>query len=144
MDTIPGALRFALRTLTRNPAFTLVVIITVAVAIGATTTILGVVNATIVRPLPFRDAGQLVNAQGWVLREQAPRGVSYLEAMDWRTMSTAFDGLAAYDQVSVNIADAGGEPVRAEAEIVSADFFRILGVNPARGRDFLDDEHRAH
>lgn len=143
MNTIPGALRFALRTLSRNPSFTLVVILTVAVAIGATATILGVVNATIVRPLPFTDPDQLVVGQGWELREQAPRGVSYLEAMDWRTMSQTFDGLAAYDQVSLNLAHVGGEPALAVAEIVTADFFRILGVNAARGRGFLDEEHRA-
>lgn len=143
MDIIPGGLRFLLRTLTRSAAFSLVVIVTVAVAIGATATILGVVNATIVRPLPFRDAGRLVVAEGWELRERSPRGVSYLEAMDWRAMSNTFDGLAAYDQVSLNMADAGGEPVRTIAEIVTGDFFRILGVNAARGRVFLDEEHRA-
>ncbi|HYC52119.1 MAG TPA: ABC transporter permease [Gemmatimonadaceae bacterium] len=142
MDSLPGALRFAFRSLRRSPAFAAVVIITIAVAIGATATMMSVVNAALVRALPFPDARQLVIAQGWVGREQAPRGVSYPEAMDWRERSRLFDGLAAYDQISLNLADAAAEPVRADAEIVTDDFFRVLGANAARGRIFGAEEHR--
>lgn len=64
MDTLFGDFRFALRSLRHRPAFALVVIVTIAVAIAATTTMMGVVNAAIVRPLPFKEANQLVFAQG--------------------------------------------------------------------------------
>ena len=142
MDTLLRDLRFAVRSLGRRPAFALIVIVTIAIAIGATTTMLGIVNAAIVRPLPFREADQLVFAQGFARREQALRGVSYLEAMDWRAMNRAFDALAAYDDISLNIGDPGGDPLRVDAEIVSADFFRVLGARAARGRTFGADEDR--
>lgn len=142
MDTLLRDLRFALRSLRRSPSFALVVIVTIAIAIGATTTMMTVVNAAIVRPLPFPDADRLVFARGFVGREQATRGLSYLEAMDWRAMNRAFDELAAYDETSLNINDVGGEPLRAGAEIVSANFFHVLGVGAARGRTFLAEEDR--
>lgn len=142
MRTLIGDSRIALRSLRRRPAFTLVITITMAIAIGATTTMLSVVNAAIVRPLLFPEAQRLVFAQGFLEREQSLRGISYPEAMDWRAMSHAFDGLAVYDQISLNIGDVGGDPRRVEAEIVSADFFRVLGVGAARGRTFLPEEDR--
>lgn len=144
MDTLLVDLRFGLRSLRRQPSFTLVAIVTIATAIAATTTIMGVVNAAIGRPLPFRDADQLVFAQGFVGREQDVRGVSYLEAMDWRAGNRAFDGLAAYDEISLNIGSeaAGIEPLRVEAEIVSGNFFQVLGIGAARGRTFLAEEDR--
>lgn len=142
MDTLLRDLRFALRSLGRRPAFALIVIVTIAIAIGATTTMMGIVNAAIVRPLPFREADQLVFAQGVAQREQVVRGVSYPEAMDWRAMSHAFDALAAYDDISLNISDPGGDPLRVNAEIVSADFFRVLGADAASGRTFGVDEDR--
>lgn len=142
MDTLLGDLRLALRSLRRRPAFALVVIITMAIAIGATTTMMSVVNAAIVRQLPFPGAERLVFARGFRVREQSLRGISYLEAMDWRAKSRAFEALAAYDDISLNVGDAGGDPIRVEAEIVSADFFRVLGVGTTRGRTFLPEEDR--
>ena len=142
MDTLLRDLRFALRSLRRSPSFALVVIVTIAIAIGATTTMMTIVNAAIVRPLPFPDAERLVFARGFVGREQAPRGLSYLEAMDWRAMNRAFDALAAYGETSLNINDVGEEPLHASAEIVSANFFQVLGVGAERGRAFLPEEDR--
>jgi putative ABC transport system permease protein len=142
MDSFIGDLRLALRSLRRRPAFAFVVIVTMAIAIGATTAMMGVVNAAIIRPLPFREPEQLVFAEGLVGREQATRGVSFLEAQDWRVRSRAFDGLASYNEISLNIGNAGEEPMRADAEIVSADFFRVLGVSAAQGRTFLAEEDR--
>ncbi|HEX6053373.1 MAG TPA: ABC transporter permease [Gemmatimonadaceae bacterium] len=142
MDTLLGDVRFAIRSLGRRPAFALVVITTIAVAIGATTTMMSVVNAALVSPLPFPDAERLVVARGFVPREQSTRGISYLEAMDWQARSHAFDGLAAYDDIALNIGDPGGDAVRVDAEIVSEDFFRVIGAGAARGRTFLPEEHR--
>jgi putative ABC transport system permease protein len=142
MDILLGDLRYAFRSLKRRPAFAFVVIGTMAVAIGATTTMMGVVDAAIVRPLPFHDAPRLVLAQGYVSREQDIRGISYLEAMDWRSMSRAFDELSAYGEISLNVSDASGEPQQVESEIVSESFFRVLGVSAPHGRTFTPDEDR--
>jgi putative ABC transport system permease protein len=142
MHALLHEIRIALRSLRRRRAAALVVIGTMAVAIAATTTMLSVVNAAILRPLPFHEPERLVFAQGFVGREQALRGLSFLETVDWRTMSRAFDGLAAYGDISLNVADAGMEPVRAQAEIVSADFFQVLGARAALGRTFLPEEDR--
>ena len=142
MHTLVGDFRFAVRSLRRRPTFALVVVITIAIAIGATTTMMSVVNAAILRPLPFPDADRLFFARGFLEREQSIRGISYLEAMDWGSMTHAFDGLAAYDDISLNLGGRDGNPLRVEAEIVSADFFRVLGVAAARGRTFLPEEDR--
>ena len=143
MDSIFGSLRFAMRSFRRSPAFTVVVVATIAIAIGATTTVLSVVNAALVRPLPFQDSERIVIGQGFVRSEGSVRGLSYQEAMDWRAMSRAFDGLAAYDAISLNLAGGDGDPLRARSEIVSEDYFRVLGANAARGRTFLPEEQRA-
>lgn len=142
MHTLVGDFRFAVRSLRRRPTFALVVVITIAIAIGATTTMMSVVNAAILRPLPFPDADRLFFARGFLEREQSIRGISYLEAMDWGSMTHAFDGLAAYDDISLNLGGRDGNPLRVEAEIVSANFFRVLGVAAARGRTFLPEEDR--
>ena len=142
MHSLVGDFRFAVRSLRRRPTFALVVVITIAIAIGATTTMMSVVNAAILRPLPFPDADRLFFARGFLEREQSIRGISYLEAMDWRSMTHAFDGLAAYDDISLNLGGPDGNPLRVEAEIVSANFFRVLGVAAARGRTFLPEEDR--
>jgi putative ABC transport system permease protein len=141
MDTLIGDLRFALRSLQRRPAFAFVVTSTIALAIGATTTMMSVVNAAVIRPLPFRAADSLVFVDGWVKRGQASRSVSYLEARDWQSMSRAFSGLAIYDDMSLNVGGTEG-PTRIDAEIVSGDFFRVMGATTSMGRTFTADEDR--
>jgi predicted permease len=142
MDTLVADVRFAVRSLRRRPAFAGIIVVTVAIAIGATTVMMSVVNAAIVRPLPFRDANQLVYGQGFVKREQAVRGLSFLEAGDWRARNRSFESLATYNQISLNIGDAGGDPRRVDAEIVSSEYFHVLGAGAARGRTFLAEEDR--
>ena len=142
MDTLLGDLRFAIRSLRRRPSFALVVTSTIAIAVGATTTMMSVVNAAILRPLPFRASDSLVFVNGLEKREQSPRSVSYLEARDWQRMNRAFSGLAVYDDLSLNIAAGGADPIRVDAELVSADFFGVMGVSAAMGRVFTADEDR--
>lgn len=142
METLVADFRFALRSLRRRPTFAAVIIVTVAIAIGATTIMMSVVNAAILRPLPFRNAGELVYGEGFVKREQETRSISFLEATDWRTRNRTLDGLAAYGDISLNIGDASGDAHRVDAEIVSSDYFRILGASPIRGRTFLPEEDR--
>jgi putative ABC transport system permease protein len=142
MDTLLGDLRFALRSLRRRPSFALVVTSTIAIAVGATTTMMSVVNAAILRPLPFRGADSLVYVDGFEKREQSPRNLSYLETRDWQRMNRAFSGLAVYDDMSLNIGSAGSDPIRVDAELVSANFFGVMGANAVMGRTFTAEEDR--
>jgi predicted permease len=142
METLVADLRFALRSLRRRPTFAAVIIVTIAIAIGATTMMMSVVNAAILRPLPFREANRLVYGQGFVKREQDARSVSFLETKDWRARNRSFDALAAYSSISVNVRDASGEPRRVDAEIVSQEYFQILGATTLQGRTFLPEEDR--
>jgi hypothetical protein len=95
-------LRFVVRSLSRRPAFALIVIVTIAIAIAATAMMMAIVNAAIVRPLPFREADRLVFAEGFARREQATRGVSYLlHPADTRARgSTGCNGFSGRYQLS--------------------------------------------
>ena len=142
MDTLVADLRVALRSLKRRPSFALVVITTIAVAFAGTTTIMAVVDNVILRPLAFDHPEELILAQGVAGPERGPRGLSYPETVDWRDRSQSFAGLAAYAAISLNVIRPKGEPVRINSEIVSADFFKVLGVQAALGRTFLADDDR--
>src|SRR5262245_49046208 len=142
METLGADFRFALRSLRRRPTFAAVIVVTIAIAIGATTMMLSVVNAAMLRPLPFRDADRLVYGQGFVKREQDARSISFLETKDWRARNRSFDNLAAYSGISVNVGDASGEPRRVDAEIVSHEYFQTLGATAVLGRTFSPDEDR--
>src|ERR1044072_7638154 len=103
METLGAHFRFALRSLRRRPTFAAVIVVTVAIAIGATTMMMSVVSAAILRPLPFRDADRLVYGQGFVKREQDARSISFLETNDWRARNRSFESVAAYGSISFNI-----------------------------------------
>ncbi|HSR41903.1 MAG TPA: ABC transporter permease, partial [Longimicrobiales bacterium] len=135
-------LRFALRGLRRTPGPTLVAVLTLAVGIGATTAMFSVVHGVLLRPLPYPEPHRLVSA--W---EVSPSGVllpgSYANFADWRQGSGALEALAAYTPPSPVTVLVRGGGVRASFTRVSADFFRVAGVDPARGRIPTPEEHRA-
>ena len=115
-------------------------VLAIALGIGATTAIFSVVNALLLRPLPYRDPGQLVWA--WERTPQGRRaGVSPANFMDWRAQSRAFGQMAAYDFVGFNLTG-GPEPEQIVGAWVSADFFSLLGVEAALGRGFRPEEDR--
>ena len=135
-------LRGALRSLLRAPGFTLVAVVTLALGIGANSAIFTVVNALLVRPLPYPDAARLV--QVWETRPQIGRdrsSVSPGEFLDWRAKSDCFERLAAVDYRDANLTG-GIEPESVEIARVSADWFPMLGLRPALGRFFGPDEDR--
>jgi putative ABC transport system permease protein len=135
-------LKYGLRMLAKNPGFTAVAVVTLALGIGANTAIFSVVNAVLLRPLPYRDADRLVI----VWEQNLPRGwhnnvVSAANFDDWRRQNTVFSDMAAVDPTSFNLTGAG-EPMEIDGERVTANLFGLLGVMPMRGRGFVpaDDD----
>lgn len=129
----------AVRTLLKRPGYALSVTLTLALGIGATTLMFSLLDAALLRPLPFAGSDRLAILTGVAGTERTPRGASLPEAADWRAMNTTFQALSVYDETSLNLR-AGAEAVRVDAEMVSASFFPILGVQAALGRTFLPDE----
>lgn len=138
MDNLRQDLRFALRMLARHPAFAIVAGLTLALGIGATTAIFSVVDAVLLRPLPWPHADQL--AVAYTTRgEQRRNGVAYLDFRDWREGTKAFSELGVVRGQSVNLT--GGEtPERLFGSFVTASTFRLLGASTLQGRLFADPE----
>ena len=139
-SSFPQDLRYGFRVLAKSPGFSLIAILTLALGIGANTAIFSVVNGILLNPLPFHDSHQLVS-----MFEEIPNfkngSISYPNFLDWQRMNTTFAGMAAYRSVGFNLSGAG-EPERLHAEMISAGFFEILGVNPIMGRTFTAGEDR--
>ena len=129
--------RYGLRQLLRNPGFTLAAVLTLALGIGANTAIFRIVNGLLLRPLPVADAGRLVALFPTDRRSGETRALSYPEYLDYRDRSGVFAGLAAQQGIPIGLGGAG----RAEVvwgEIVSENYFTVLGLAPALGRTFTD------
>jgi putative ABC transport system permease protein len=137
-ETCSQDVRYSLRQLKRNPAFTAVAIITLALGIGATTAIFTVVNAVLLRPLPYPHPEELVFVQ-----EMADWGLSPFvgnkEFVAWRNQSRTLSPIAAYMYCWFNLTG-GGEPEHVISGMATASFFSILGVHPLVGRVFLPEE----
>ncbi|HEY1433943.1 MAG TPA: ABC transporter permease [Thermoanaerobaculia bacterium] len=137
-----GDLRFALRVLRRSPGFTAVAVLTLALGIGASTAIFSVVDAVLLRPLPYPNPGRVVRV--W---EQAPNGhrmnLAAPNFQDFLAQNDTFASLAAYSN-GLSSVSVGGEPARLDVAFVSGAFFKTLGVEPSRGRVFVPDEQRPH
>ena len=138
-------LRYALRLLTKQPLFTAIVILTFALGIGANTAVFSVLNAVLLRPLPFQKPQNLVALGEFDTREKADPGteiesISYLDYIDWRNETQVFDRIAVYTNSSVATLTDGNEATHVQGESVSADLFSLLGVQPILGRAFLPVE----
>jgi ABC-type antimicrobial peptide transport system permease subunit len=113
-----------------------------ALGIGATTTIFGLLNAVLLRPLPYPHSDRLVEIWGTVQREQVERrGTSFPDYFDWRDKSTSFDAMAAWLSNSPIIYGAG-EPVQVNGEVIDGPYFDLLGGRALQGRLFLDSDHK--
>ena len=133
-------IRFAFRQLLKQPAFTAIAVVTVALAIGATTAVLSLVNGLLVRPLPYREPQRLVLLLQHFKSQNLERiPVSPPEFKDYETRAQGFEKLGAFGYTSFNLA---GEdrPERIAGATVSADVFPLLGVAPVKGRFFQPDE----
>ncbi len=141
MSTVYKDVQYAIRMFLKSLGFTAVAILTLALGIGANTAIFSVVNAVLLRPLPFRDPSRLV-----MLYEQMPTipvlGPSYENFVDWRDQSTSYEGVALVRNTTFNLTGAG-DPERLAGQMASANFFPLLGINTMQGRTFLPEEDRA-
>jgi putative ABC transport system permease protein len=141
MKTLWQDMRYGLRTLLAKPGFTLVAVTTLALGIGATSTIFSFVNGILLRPLPYRDAERLVLIDETAgKRGNLSMAVSFPNFVDWREQNQVFSGVAAYDDRSFALTGGDGEPEQLPGGIVSANTFELLGVTPALGRSFRPEE----
>jgi putative ABC transport system permease protein len=132
--------RYALRALLQRPAFSALIIATLAIAIGANSAIFSVVNGVLLRPLPYANPDRLVVA--WTMLPAFGRETSSLpDFRDWRDQAKSFASLSALANSSFGLSgDGDQEPERVPAAFVTANFFRTLGVTPQLGRDFTAEE----
>src|SRR5499426_270762 len=142
MQTLIQDLRFGARMLLKQPGFTLIAVITLALGIGANMTIFSVVNAVLLRPLPYQNPEQLALIWGKLPGHVSGNvGASAPEFADYRDQNLVFSSVAAYTSSSFNLSGVG-EPERIVGTLVSASFFPLLDVRPALGRAFLNEEDR--
>ena len=140
METLWQDLRYALRMLFKNPGFTAVAVLTLALGIGANTAIFSVINTVLLRPLPYEAPDRLVmvwedDTKGGYPRD-TPAAANYV---DWRDQNQVFESMAAMADHSFNLTGVG-EPERIEGRRVSASLFSLLGVEPYLGRAFSPEE----
>src|SRR5690349_15285959 len=140
METILKDIRYTIRGLLKNPAFTAVALITLALGIGANAAIFSVVNAVLLKPLKFHDPDRLViiweEASFAGFPRNTPAPGNYL---DWKAQNQSFEDVAATAETSFNVTG-DGEPERIAAQKVTQTFFPLLGVQPLIGRAFTADE----
>ena len=136
-------IRFALRQLRKSPGFTLVAVLTLALGIGANTAIFSVINAVLLRPLPYPEANRIVT-----LNESTPSqpeiSISWPNFLDWKAESSVFESLAVGRRESFNLSDVAGRgPERVSGFVVTAPFFKVIGLNPQIGRTFSEEEDKS-
>lgn len=146
MQTLLQDLRYGIRMLAKKPGFTLVAIITLALGIGATTAIFSVVNAVLLRPLPFGEPERLLS----ITERDTSRGrsvdsdnsISYPNFFDWRAHNQVFESIAVYRYNSYTLTDNDGMPAALTGVVASSDLFQLLGAAPHIGRSFLPEEEQ--
>jgi putative ABC transport system permease protein len=140
LEQLTHDLRYAIRTMRKSPGFTLTAVLSLALGIGANTAIFTVVNAVLLRPLPFPEPDRLV--QLW--ESKPAKGyfrnvVNPFNFLDWRERTHSFEAIAAVSTLTTNLSGAGG-PLALAGMQVSPAFFSILGVSPQFGRAFVPEE----
>ena len=135
-------LRFGIRTLTKNPGFAAVAILTLALGIGASTAIFSVIDAVLLRPPPYPNPQQIVT-----VKEQEAHGhrahLADPNFLDFRSQNHTLAALATFGSGSASISG-GSEPVRVDVGYITQDFFKVMGVEPFRGREFASNELVEH
>jgi putative ABC transport system permease protein len=135
-------LRFALRQLRKSPGFTLIAVITLALGIGANTAIFSVIYAVLLRPLPYPDGDRIM-----IVTEtdanQPQISVSFPDYLDWKRDNTVFENIAVARRESFNLSGLEGRaPEQISGGLVTANFFKVIGLNPQLGRVFTEEEDR--
>jgi len=138
MTTLWQDLRYAIRMLHKNPGFTVIAVVALALGIGANTAIFSVVNAVLLRPLPFADSEQLVMVWERRPRQNRESGpVAPADFLDWQKQNQSFSAMAAYSGSAFNLTGAGAEPDQLTGQFVTNEFFQVLGAKAALGRTLL-------
>ena len=132
MDELVTDLRYTFRALRKSPGFSIVVMLTLALGIGANTAIFSIVNGVLLRPLPYENPNQLVSVY-WKTQEEPEVSFSYPDFLDCQRQTRAFSAMAAYLYENYTLVGKG-DPEWLNAERVSADFFPMLNVRPLLGR----------
>jgi putative ABC transport system permease protein len=138
MDTLLKDIRYGVRGLLKRPGFTAIVVITLALGIGANTAIFSVVNAVLLKPLPFADSGQLMMV--FTKDSKTPRGyVTYPDLQDWQKQTQLFSDLAGMVPQSVNLTGSE-EPTRVVGSFVTGNFFKTLKIDAVQGHTFSSEQ----
>jgi len=142
MEALFKDIRFGIRSLLKRPGLTSIAVLTLALGIGANTAIFSVVNAVLLRPLPFKNPDRLVWVQETSLKQEVKgMSVSPPTFIDWQAQQQSFDELAAYSEENF-ILTGQGEPERIQAAAVSSSYLSMLAAAPAAGRFFATEEDR--
>jgi putative ABC transport system permease protein len=139
LETLFRDLRYALRQLRKSPGFTITAILTLAVGIGGMTAVFSMVEAVLLRPLPFKNSSQLVSLHEWIREDPHDFKVTAPDILIFQRESTAFSGEGGYISAGYDVTGAGA-PFHSAAERVSASVFPVLGIDPLLGRTFTPEE----
>src|SRR5690242_3711536 len=135
-------MRHAIRRLGKTPGFTLLCVLTVALAVGVNTAVFSLVDALLLRPLPYSEPHRLVNL--WeTIRQSGRGGVATPNFFDLEQQAKSFKALAAWSSIEADVVDKNHAD-RLLGENVSPGYFQVLGVNPALGRPFSDQDDKGH
>src|SRR5215216_1502598 len=140
METLSQDLRYSVRMLSKKPGFTALAVIALTLGIGANTAIFSVVNAVLLRPLPYENPERLVMVWGNT-PQSARNSNSPADFIDYKEQNQVFEQIAAFNAGSFTLTG-GDEPEQIRGARVSADFFSALDVKPSAGRTFLDEDDR--
>src|SRR5277367_6118075 len=142
MQNLWQDLKFALRMLRKNPGFTAVAILTLALGIGANTAIFSVINTVLLKPLPFKEPRHIINVVQYDLKTKASGALmSYTKYTQIQEQSKTLENMAGYYPLTLSLVTER-EPEAVNGARASVDFFRVLGISPARGRTFLPEEEQ--
>jgi putative ABC transport system permease protein len=144
MKEILADVRYAVRTLRGSPGVSAVIVLTLALGIGANTAVFSVIRGVLLKPLPYGHADRLAVVEQATQRPGGPLGISIKESTQYREHVAEFESLVEYHQMSFDLLKRG-EPNRVTTGVVSHDFFEVLGIPPLLGRTFRaeDDRHGA-
>jgi len=143
MNSLLQDFRFGLRMLIKNPIFTLIAIATLALGIGANTAIFSVVDAVLLRPLPYPEANRLVFLWSTMNSQGVPLSSSALpDYLGWRDHNQSFDGLAAFYNGDFNLSSAGNPPELVQGAYITSNLFQVLRISPFQGRLFSGEEEK--
>ncbi|HLW76401.1 MAG TPA: ABC transporter permease, partial [Bryobacteraceae bacterium] len=137
--TILEDIRYGLRTMVKNPAFTAVAVTALALGIGVNATVFAITNG-IFRNMPFMSDDILYLSSKDASRPNSDRGVSYLDFLDWSAQSKSFTGMALYDGSQMNVSDKTSVPTRYLVNAITPNTFRLIGQQPVLGRDFRPED----